>query len=494
MACLPLLFFCGCDSTLPSVRLKGDVRLPVPNGQGEIPGPERLTRKSNGEKYSLSPRTLIPIAFRHQPDIKASYQRFKSEEGRYDFFVVSRDSLTPRLRSINSGGDVRVDETVSRSREHVVEFSVEKRFFDTTELDAAVGLRTSAIDEAIGYSPFIAASLRYPLWVSRQKLERTSEEIFQRNELNDAQLNYIQGVRERLEDCLSKFYEVRRLQRQVENVAHWREDLEALLRLLDDVSGRDVESDRSRIEAEHARVSALEREHAGRFEIDIERFKASCGLPFHAQVELLDEPFNPFVGATHQDLFRMTIDTDPEIATLRNEVRNAQVELDLARRGRWDVSLLLSGDSDLEGGGEDEGASDWSVSFGIDVSAVDPRVTRSLTNQAEARIARFNQAIIARENRIFVDTLEPIIRIQTLSASREELAENLPRFHQDHQAGREGYLAGSLNIDDLLKRRQNLYDQEQEVSRLTFMVGVNIAELCAATGKFFELLGDASDG
>ncbi len=54
-------------------------------------------------------------------------------------------------------------------------------------------------------------------------------------------------------------------------------------------------------------------------------------------------------------------------------------------------------------------------------------------------------------------------------------------------------MAGNLNIDDLLKRRENLFDQDQEIARLTFLVGANVAELCAATGKFFELLDKPSD-
>jgi len=51
----------------------------------------------------------------------------------------------------------------------------------------------------------------------------------------------------------------------------------------------------------------------------------------------------------------------------------------------------------------------------------------------------------------------------------------------------------------LLTRRQNLFNQQSEIVRATFLLGANIAELCSATGKFFELLeeehgthGDAS--
>jgi outer membrane protein TolC len=437
---------------------------------------------------------MIPIAFNHQPDIKSSFQRFKSEEARYDFFYVSRDSLTPRLALSNNFSEVRTIENTARERDHSLELTIEKRFFDTTELNVGVGLHSGAVDQAIGDHPFVSASLRYPLWVSREKLERTSEEIFRRNELNDAQLGYIQQVRRQLMLALFKFYEVVDLDRRVAYAEHLLSDLKALAQRLESRGSDGFETDRSRLQAEIATVTAEVRNIKGRREIDVERLKSRCGLAFHTAVELIDGPFNPFEGMGHEELLRLSIETDPEIATLRNEVRNAEVQLDLARRGRWDLALQLAGSSALEGRGEDEGLSDWTASVGMEVSAVDPRVTDSLVRQAEANIQRFTDAITARQNMIFVDTLEPLIRIETLGASRDELVENLPRFERDFATGVQEYFAGQLNIDDLLKRRDTLFGQQEEISGLTLLVGFNVAELCAATGKFFELLdGDQSE-
>jgi hypothetical protein len=121
-------------------------------------------------------------------------------------------------------------------------------------------------------------------------------------------------------------------------------------------------------------------------------------------------------------------------------------------------------------------------------------VTDSLIRQAESNIARFNQEIVAREDQVFVDTFEPLLRIETLGQSRDELVANLPRYQADYDNGLDEYFADKLNIDDLLTRREELFYQEQEISRLTYMVCINVAELCAATGKFFELLnGDPDD-
>ncbi len=484
------LWVCGCAGTLPSERLGSAIHLPVPAISRSSPAVERLSRERASDTYTLSARSVIPIAFSLQPDIKSSYQRFKSEEARYDFFVVSRDSLTPTFRSSNRLSESRTAEETLRDRDYTVEVGVEKRFFDTTELNVGVGYETNVTDEGQGDRPFVSADLRYPLWASREKLERTSEEIFRRNELNDTQLAYIEEVRNRLERALFAYNIVTDLSRRMDHAARWLRDLQTLKSRIEAVVGRDVSSDLRRISAEMTKVEAELRNVTGRHEVDTARLKAACGIALYATVEIVNEPFNPFVGATHDELFRLSIETDPEILTLLNEVRNAEVQLDLARRGKWDIALLLDGRSNIEGRGQTDRGSDWAVNFGMEVSHVDPRVTTSLARQAQSRIERFTEAIASRENAIFVDTLEPLIRIETLGASRDELAGNLPRFIGDYQSGIGAYFDGALNIDDLLKRRETYWEQEQEISRLTLVVGFNIAELCTATGKFFELLND----
>lgn len=476
---------------MPSDRLQISVHLPVPEAALELPSATRFELETTHEpldQFVLTPRTLIRIAFNRVPNIKSRYHRFKSEEARYDFFYTSRDSLTPRLTTRNVFSESRSLVDTSRNRNHAFELGIEKRFFDTTELDVAVGYDVGGDDQNLGYHPFVSASLRYPLWVSRQKLERTSEEIFRRNEVNDAQLSYIQLVRRSLQNTLFRFYRVTELDRQVGNLRRWLLDLEDLLPQMDAVQGRNLSKDRERVLADITRVSARIRDSKSRFDSDIERLKAACGLPFYAEIELVDEPFDPFVGLTHEELFRLSIETDPEISTQRNAEDNAKVQLDLARRGRWDLALLLDGQANLEGGGEDRGVSDWFFSIGLDISAVDKRVTDSLIAQSQSNIARFSMAIAERENQIFVDTFEPILRNKMLSQSRKKLIENLPRYATDYEDGVTAYMAADLNIDDLLKRRETLFDQEQEISRLTFILGANVAELCAATGKFFELL------
>lgn len=484
----------ACNSTTPSAHVQNKVYLPVPDSAGTRSTRTALPEFGDGDTVLLSGESLIPLAFNRQPDITSSFETFKAEEARYDFFYASNDALTPRFRSSNTyedarsgdpGGDGRIG---VRDRAHRVEFGVDKQFFDTTTVGVSTGLESWTDDELDASQPFLSASVRYPLWGSREKLERSSDDIFRQNELNDAQLDYIKQVRRRLQLALFGFYEVLELRARVDAGKRWQLDLEALAEQIESANGRDFSSDQRRVAAELARVGAEVRNLEGRFRIEVARLKYACGIPFHTRLEFDEEPFNPFDGLQHEELLRSSIATDPEIATLRNAMRNAEVQLDLARRGKWDVALLLEGKSNFRGHGFARDDAEYSVSAGLEVSAIDPRVTSSLLRQARANIARFEHAIAAREGQIYTDTLEPLVRIETLSTSKEELVENLARFQEDYQAGLRKFLDDELDIDDLLTRRETIFEQEEEIAELANLVGANVAELCSATGKFFELL------
>ncbi len=485
----------GCNGTTPSAHLENKVPLPVPQAGSLDTQPEATPPTTTAGPVKLTGETLIHLAFNHQPEIMSSYQQFKAEEARYDFFYASNDQLTPRLTTDNTWEesrttDAKIGERVGeRDRSHNVEIGVDKQFFDTTHVSIAGGYETTTDDGNFGNHPYVTASLRYPLWESREKLKRTSEDIFRQNELNDAQLSYINQVRYKLQQAQNKFYYVVDTRARLAAARCYRDDLDALRTRLTAITDRDVSGDLSRVEADLARATSEARNLSGLFEIHLARLKYSCGLPYDAEVELAEEPFNPFSGLSHEQVRDASLATDPEIATLNNSMRNAETQLDLARRGKWDVALLLDGKTGFRGREVEAGNTSWEVSAGLAISAVDARVTGSLTRQARASIQRFGQAIAARRSLIYADTLEPLVRIDTLGASRDQLRENIERYIDDYETGLDEYFAGTLVIDDLLSRRRTIFDQQVNVSSLTAMVGYNVAELCAATGKYFELLG-----
>lgn len=484
----------GCAGDHPSDRMDQRVALPQPGIW--LPTPDEPAVAGRPAAYEISARSLIPITFHEHPEVRSSYQSLQAERARYDFFIASNDALTLGMRSSVSYRSDRqrlpdpVGRVRDRTRDGEIVGTVDKQFFDTTRLDARGGFRRSEFNDDTGYHPFVAADLRYPLGPSREKLERTSEDIFRQNELIDAQLAYINVVRERLERALRQYFEVIEQRRRVEIAEAWLDDLTRLTAIMDAMPDRDLRADRARVEAEVPRVTAQQRAAGGRYEVELARLKSSTGLDYEVELRVSEEAFQPFEGATHEELRRRAVEYDPEIATLKNSLTNAQVQLDLARRGKWDIALLLGTFIDLEGRGNRGDQSAYGVNVGLEVSRVDARVTDSLERQALASIARFEKAVRAREREIYVDTLEPMIRIETLGQNRRELRENLARFREDYERGVAAYRAGELNIDDLLKRRETLAEQEIQIAELGNFIGVNIAELMTATGKYFEILED----
>jgi len=495
----------GLKGELPSQRVESGVAMPVPRGgaAGDIaatsmpaatqPSDEQMPAPSASAHYVLDPLRVINLAFNNQPAIKQRYQSFKAEEARYDFFYTSRDSLTPGMRVFNRlAGERDPIDGQYRDREHVAELFVEKRFFNTSRLSFSTGYRVTG-EQWTGEQanhPFVAGSLRYPLSASREALQRASEEIVRQNDLNDAKLEYLETVRTRLLWALFDYYGTIDVRDRLEMTRRWLHDLRTMTVEIREVTDRDVESDLQRVQAEVASVEADWRDLSGRLEVRLDELKSAIGLSFDSTLEVIEAPFNPFAGVSRERLLELSLATDPEIATLRNAVRNAQAQLDLARRGKWDAALIFSGESALEGDQGDQGRSYWQVSASVELRRVDERVTRSLERESLANIERSQQAIRARENNIYVGTLDPMIRMKTLTLNIKHLTGNLQRFQRNYEEGLARYRQGELNIDDLLSRRQELFHQQEEIINTKRRVGDAVAQLCSATGTFFDLINE----
>ena len=497
----------GCAGTMPSQTVDSGLRMPVPQGQtytaATRPTEARLptatqpatSQPAEPTHFVLVPMSIIRLTFNRQPAIKADYHAFKAEEARYDFFYTSRDAFTPGVRLANElSGDRDPNDGKSRQRTHEAEFFVTKQFFDTSRLDLAAGYRAG--DEYWGGDrtshSFVKGSLLYPLWTSRPALQRASEDIERQNDLRDAQLEYLQTVRFRVRESFFYYSGALRLGGRVAVNTQWLQDLRSLARRVQATQSASATEDLQRVEAEIETVDAEYRDLEGRRQVEVEAVKGAIGLPFDASIDILDKPFNPFAGRPYDQIIAESVAHDPEIAILNNAVRSAEAQLDLARRGKWDASLELAGESNLEGTQDDQGESYWNVTATALLSAVDPRITSSLEREALANIERNREAIRARKNEIHVEAIGPMVRLDTLRTNVAKLTQNLPRYVEDYEKGLAEYDRGALNIDDLLARRRTLAEQQTQIVHARQDIVVDVARLCAATGKYFDLVAEAT--
>jgi outer membrane protein TolC len=238
------------------------------------------------------------------------------------------------------------------------------------------------------------------------------------------------------------------------------------------------------ITSEQAELETL----IGRLEIESQSLKSHIGLPFECEILLDSEDFNPFRGKSQKELLRVSLETDPEIKVLRNAITNAEAELDLAQRGKWDTSFFLRGERTLTGTGSREGEHGYSIGAGVGIRHIDPRITKSMEREARADIRRYQNAIKSRENEIFVDTTDSLIGMETNANKFRSLTENLPRYSTDYESGVTKYFNRQITIDELLEKRDDYYSEQRWIAESREHYSSNVADLCASTAQYLEYL------
>ncbi len=487
---LVLSVFFSC-STYPTRPDDGPLLFPEAQPAGadapqSIPSLDELTATT--APLSLNPVCVIQYTHAYYPYIKENYENKLSKEARYDFFMASLSAVSYGAR-IAGHKDVTHNRW-SHSREYGwgPELYVEKKFFNSGDASLNVRYDYENVDGEFGSETQVGAYLEYPLFASREALERESEKIFWRNELNDANLEYFRSVRESINGALDTYFQSLEYQERIEYSKAYVADLRALhqqmLNTNDPAIMKDCDKVLAKITSEQAEQETL----VGWFNIDVQDLKSHIGLPFECPIVMQIEEFNPFSGRSQDELVRISLETDPEIKVLRNAILSAEAELNLARRGKWDTSFFLRGEKTLGGAGSSEGEHGYSIGAGINIRHIDPRITKSMEREAQADIRRYQNSIKSRENEIFVDTVESTVNIEAYGNKFRTLIENLPRYRSDYEAGVTSYFNRQTTIDELLKKRDDYYEQERVIADARESYFSKIADLCASTAQYLEYL------
>ncbi len=487
---LVLSVFFSC-STYPTRPDDGLLLFPEAQPAGaeapqSIPSLSELTATT--APLSLNPVCVIQYTHAYYPYIKEKYEKKLSKEARYDFFMASRSAVSYGAR-IAGHKDVR-DNRWSHSRDYGwgPEVYVEKKFFNSGEVLLYSRYDYDNSDGAAGTETEVGVYLEYPLFASREALERENEKIFWRNEVDDANLEYFRSVRQAINWALGTYSEVIENQERIDYSKSYIADLQELHQRMLSTNDPEVIKDCDKVLAtitsEQAELETL----IGRLEIELQGLKSHIGLPFECEIFLDSEDFNPFRGKTQDELLRVSLETDPEIKVLRNAITNAEAELDLAQRGKWDTSFFLRGEKTLAGTGSNEGAHGYSIGAGVGIRHIDPRITNSMEREARADIRRYQNAIKSRENEIFVDTTDSLIGMETNANKFRSLTENLPRYSSDYESGVTKYFNRQITIDELLEKRDDYYSEQRWIAESREHYSSNVADLCASTAQYLEYL------
>ncbi len=489
----------GCRVPLPITS--NGVGLPIPPGLERANGVRgAVASRPVASKYlapgqthlDLTPMRVIHLTFENAPRIRVAYLKYVGEKARYDYILATWTSTTPGA-AVGPGWERSVDvtDTVSNRQTQRVEAFLERNFLDTSRLRAFGGVLNEDNGDAHSFHPNFGGLFHFPLWVSREALQRASDQIFQQTRVNDAQLEYVREVRSLLSSLTGTFFGVLGIGQRVEARQHRVGDLEAILLRAQAAASQPAASqpaDLQRIQAEITTAVTGLRSEQSNYEIELAWMTSTMGLPHELEVALIEEPFDPFGDASHDELLTLSLATDPEIATLQNAIKDSEVQLALARRGRLDVAVDLGGAADMRGSGYWAGQTEYQATAAMTVSFIDPRLSGSLAREASANIGRYQQAIEQRRKEVYVEAMEPMIKARSLRRNIPEIQRNVERYRRDFDAGLDDYFAGRMNVDDLLRRRQSLLDEEFNLINSKSALGGRMASLAGATGEYFELL------
>jgi outer membrane protein TolC len=433
---------------------------------------------------------VIKLTARFSPEIRQSYERKLAEEARYDFFIYNRSAFSYGAATNFDYVRYHTDASKSLDKTLIPQVFVRKDFYDTTSASMNVGYNLYDFQSGHEANGFVAGRVSVPLVASREALERSSAKIYQQNEVSDARLGYYQRIRNQISNALHNLAWAQHSQARIDRMDAYRADLEALLSTVSSLSGRDTAADAAKVQATLGSACAECESSRNDFAIASETLRNVMGIPFETPIEIASNNWNPFEGENQETLERVALETDEEIKTLINSIRNAQAELDLARKGKWDTRLNMSVARNFTGNGDNDGDADYIIGTGVEVTRIDDRISRSLEQIALANIREYKNAITNRQRDIHTRIVEAYKNLVGQLAEVRTREANLPRYRDDYAKGVELYLAGKITIDEVIQRRKNVLDEQNTILHARGEAHDALTTLVSSTGRYEEYIRD----
>jgi len=462
-----------------------------------VSGPAALAADAT-EMVSLD--SIIRMTF--QNNLNIAIERFDLEgaELSYERFIRSRSSFTPFILDTSiSQSEEREWQNGVRTRERRytggVSVGMEKEFFDGTNIGVEAGVTGNDNPGGQTASPYVEMGMRMPLIGSITRLERTIDRTFEETELFRAWLSFISGARNTIAGSLRTYVF---LQRNLERQRLNEIELEELRALLGNPALADRPNDRAQIESE---ILDLQSDQAG-LEGQLENNRLNLldnigldALPMEQVARLEVSPDNlygeEYLTRPIQDVIDEAFANDIEIQVLEIRRSNEELELDLALRGKWDISGRLSGSYDFKRRGDDpREPSGYRVGLGISVQRNDPRLLDLSVRQSRADIGQLDAQIEDRNREL---TSEIRQNLNNASSSRrviQDLAVSVQSRRALYDQEIAEFLAGEDSVENLLQAHNQYHQAESELVGEIFDFYQTALELDEASGRFFVELED----
>jgi hypothetical protein len=444
--------------------------------------------------------SIIRLTYSNNLNIAIGRFDLESAELRFDRFTRTRSRFTPfifdssgtrRVTSELQGGS-RVSEGSNSGR---VTVGVDKEFFDGTNIGADVGVRANDSQSGQTATPFVEVGLRMPLIGSITRLERTIDRTFEETELYRSWLNYISSVRNTIRNSLRQYMflqqnlarradieqEIVEWQRvaALPQVATFTEDLDQIRNQI-----QDYQSDLAGLEGQIENGRITLQDNIGFEALDIDQIVTQQFSPSNLYgLQYLNRPSGEVISEAFEN--------DNQIQVLRIRRSNEELELELALRGKWDITGRLSGGYDFRTQGDDpRERSSYSVGVGVSVRRNDPRLLELSVQQSRADIGRLDAQIEDRRRDLTSEIRRSLNQAASTRRVIEESVVGVASRLQVYERQLRDYLEGNETVENLIQGRNQYFNARRSLTQsITQFYNVAL-DLDEASGQYFIQLSD----
>jgi hypothetical protein len=413
-----------------------------------------LNLGSNGSSGSLNKDRIMQIAYERNPRIAAARYKLESANCNFKLFEREYSQFIPfKMESRIRGEGDRINETVTGD----VSAGVEKNFFDGSSIDFNVGSEAVSISGMRENAHFVRTNVEFPLFSSNKKLSRIIDRTYEENELYNAQLSYIEHIREIVLRSLEMYYDL--ISRTQILDAIWRHEA-----ILSDVlkqsylEGRPMEKQQLQNEQNtlHSEID--------NWIIQVNSLKLELKTQLHVDnlddfiIETIPLDFDStryygqeYITNSYESVLAKALQNDNEIKIMIKTMQAAEEKKTLVKRGKWDI--LFSGEMRYNYNTESDlaGHKDYSsVGAGLALRRFDEKTLEYSRLKAEADILSIQAQIQSRQT----DVASQIKRDQEEAKSNKMIfcanSQNVDSRWSTFQDKLTNYLIGKETVDNLI--------------------------------------------
>jgi len=334
-----------------------------------------------------------------------------------------------------------------------------------------------------------------PLIGSITRLQRTIDRTFEETQLFRAWLNYVSSVRNTIRNSLRQYMLLQ------QNLAR-REQIEAEVIVYQQLAENPVVAGRNGDRAQvQNQIQDYQSDLAG-LEGQIENNRISLvdeiGLDFIGldQVENLEFAADDLYGEAYldrpvEDVVAEAFDNDVEIQVLRIRRSNEELKLQLAERGKWDITGRVSGSYDFRTRGDDvRERSGYNVGLGVTVKRNDPQLLDLSVRQSQAGIGQLDAQIENRSREISSNIRQSLN--QALSTRRviQESVVSVASREEVYQQQLAEYIEGGQTIENVIQARNQYFNALRGLTQsITQFYNIALG-LDQSSGQYFVQLED----